>query len=92
MQRIPIWGSYWYHSHMTTQISVRLPDELVNFLDRSVTDGTVSSRAAMVTRALERERRRLNAVADAEILATQGPQDDLDDLVEWSATNTAFED
>lgn len=77
---------------MTTQIAVRLPDELVTFLDRSVADGLVSSRAAMVSRAVEREMRRQAAVADSAILATQGTEDDLDDLAVWTAANASFED
>lgn len=77
---------------MTTQIAVRLPDELVSFLDRSVANGLVTSRAAMVSRAVEREMRRQAAVADAAILATEGTQDDLDDLVAWTATNVSFEE
>lgn len=40
---------------MTTQIAARLPDEMVEFLDSLVVEGRVSSRAAAVTSALERE-------------------------------------
>ena len=53
---------------MTTQIAVRLPDDLVAFLDRSVAEGRVTSRAALVTSALEREMRRVLAEHDAAIL------------------------
>ncbi|GAB3624171.1 hypothetical protein GCM10027418_22550 [Mariniluteicoccus endophyticus] len=77
---------------MTTQIAVRLPDELVSFLDRSVADGLVSSRAALVSRAIEREMRRQAALTDSMILAAQGTQDDLDDLVAWTTSNAPFED
>lgn len=77
---------------MTTQIAVRLPDDLVAFLDRSVAEGIVPSRAALVTRALEREMRRQAALADASILAVRGSADDLDDLVEWTAANVSVED
>ncbi|MGO4957121.1 YlcI/YnfO family protein [Luteococcus sp. Sow4_B9] len=77
---------------MTTQIAVRLPDELVAFLDQSVAEGLVTSRAALVSRAVEREMRRQSAIADAAILATQGAEDDLDELVIWAAANTSFED
>jgi Arc/MetJ-type ribon-helix-helix transcriptional regulator len=54
---------------MGTQIAVRLDDELAAFVDARVRDGAASSRAAVVKRALERERRRLIAARDAEILA-----------------------
>lgn len=77
---------------MSTQIAVRLPDEMVAFLDRAVATGKASSRAALVASALEREMRRLAAEQDAQILRTQGTADDLDELVEWTATRAAVED
>lgn len=77
---------------MSTQIAVRLPDEMVAFLDRSVADGEAPSRAALVASALEREMRRLAAERDARILRTVGPDDDLDGLVEWSGTHAVVED
>jgi Arc/MetJ-type ribon-helix-helix transcriptional regulator len=69
---------------MTIQIAVRLPEELVAFLDARVASGQATSRAALVASALEREMRRHAACRDAEILRTAGAADDLDDLVEWS--------
>ena len=77
---------------MTTQIAVRLPDELVAFLDRSVAKGQAPSRAALVASAVEREMRRLAAEQDAEILRSEGPADDLDDLVEWTGTHAVVKD
>lgn len=76
---------------MSTQIAVRLPDEMVAFLDHSVATGKVSSRAELVASALEREMRRLTAEQDAQILRTHGTADDLDDLVAWTATHTTVE-
>lgn len=70
---------------MSTQIAVRLPDDLVAFLDDAVGRGEASSRAALVTRALERERRRVSAEHDAVRLGQLGTADDLDDLVAWTA-------
>ena len=67
---------------MAKQIAVRLPDELVAFVDARVDAGAERSRATLVTRALERERRRLIAERDAEILARTGPNADLDALAE----------
>ena len=84
-------GRYQYESHsatirpVSTQIAVRLPDELVEFIDRLVADGRASSRAAVVSRALQRERRRELAVRDAAILAAAGDADDLDALAEHAA-------
>ena len=62
---------------MSKQIAVRLPDDLVEFVDSVVTNGAERSRAAVVKRALERERRRTIAARDAEILAASGPDADL---------------
>ncbi|MGB4780298.1 hypothetical protein [Microbacterium sp.] len=70
---------------MSIQIAVRLPDRVVAFLDDAVSQRRASSRAALVSSALEREMRRIAAEKDAEILRSRGAADDLDDLVEWSA-------
>lgn len=77
---------------MTTQIAVRLPDEMVAFLDRTVAAGQATSRAALVASALEREMRRRVAEADARILAQQGAADDLDTLVAWTTGHADLED
>jgi Arc/MetJ-type ribon-helix-helix transcriptional regulator len=58
---------------MSKQIAVRLPDELVDFVDEIVNSGARRSRASVVTRALERERRRVIAERDAQILARTDP-------------------
>jgi Arc/MetJ-type ribon-helix-helix transcriptional regulator len=71
---------------VTTQIAVRLPEELVDFIDSLVSDGRATSRAAVVSRALQRERRREIAARDAEILAATGTEDDdLDALAQHAA-------
>jgi Arc/MetJ-type ribon-helix-helix transcriptional regulator len=57
---------------MNRQISVQLPDKLVEFVDEVVRSGVVDSRAAVVRRALEREHRRFLAALDAHILARAG--------------------
>ncbi len=67
---------------MSKQIAVRLPDELVAFVDGVVGSGAARSRASVVTRALERERRRAVAARDAEILARSGPDQDLAGLAQ----------
>jgi Arc/MetJ-type ribon-helix-helix transcriptional regulator len=71
-----------YHLGMSKQIAVRLPDELVEYVDRAVASGNARSRASVVTRALERERRRAVAERDAEILARTGPDPELAGLAE----------
>jgi Arc/MetJ-type ribon-helix-helix transcriptional regulator len=70
---------------MSKQIAVRLPDELVDFVDELVDSGDGRSRAAVVTRALERERRRVAATRDAQILARTGPDPELAGLAEHVA-------
>lgn len=77
---------------MTTQIAVRLPDEMVAFLDHTVADGKANSRAALIVGALEREMRRQAAEEDAEILRRAGAADDLDDLVSWTTSHARLED
>jgi Arc/MetJ-type ribon-helix-helix transcriptional regulator len=70
---------------VSAQIAVRLPEELVEFIDRLVADGRASSRAAVVSQALQRERRRELAARDAAILAAGGQDDDLDALAQHVA-------
>jgi Arc/MetJ-type ribon-helix-helix transcriptional regulator len=70
---------------MSRQIAVRLPDELVDFVDETVRIGVGGSRAAVVRRALERERRRTIAARDAQILARTGPDPELSGLAEHVA-------
>ncbi len=70
---------------MSKQIAVRLPDDLVEFVDEIVGSGAERSRAAVVTRALERERRRVVAAHDAEILARTGADPELAGLAEHAA-------
>jgi Arc/MetJ-type ribon-helix-helix transcriptional regulator len=72
--------THWYHSVMSKQIAVRLPDEIASFVDAEVAAGRAPSRAAVVTRALERDRRRRVALADVEILTRTDASNDLDDL------------
>jgi Arc/MetJ-type ribon-helix-helix transcriptional regulator len=67
---------------MSRQIAVRLADDLVEFVDELVGTGREPSRAAVVARALERERRRVIAARDAEILAATGPDPELAGLAQ----------
>jgi Arc/MetJ-type ribon-helix-helix transcriptional regulator len=75
---------------MSKQIAVRLPDEVVDFIDREVDQRHVESRASFVLKALERERRRLIAARDAAILAKRTTVDD-DDFDALAAHASAFE-
>jgi Arc/MetJ-type ribon-helix-helix transcriptional regulator len=62
---------------VSTQIAVRLPDDLVAFVDELVRHGDAPSRAAVVARALRRERRQAAAARDAAILAGTEPDTDI---------------
>lgn len=73
---------------MTKQIAIRLPDDLVEFVDHLVEAGDARSRAAVVTRALERERRRAVAERDAEILARAGADPELAGLAGYARRQT----
>ena len=70
----------------TTQISVRLPEEMVVFLDTLVAEGRVRSRASAIERALDREIRRHVTERDIELLkAAPDSDDELDGLAAWAA-------
>lgn len=68
---------------MKTQIAVRLPDEILAFIDSEVSERRAASRAAVVLRALERDRRRSIAERDAAIYASV--PDATDDLAAFIA-------
>lgn len=76
---------------MSTQIAVRLPDDIVAFIDDLVRRGNAASRAAVVSRALERERRRQRAEQDAQILAREAADTDMDALATF-ASSTPMDD
>ena len=71
---------------MTTQIAVRLPDELVTYVDGLVAEGA-GSRAAIVARALTLYRQQLRGEQDARILEQSGDYDDLEGLVAHASTD-----
>ena len=77
---------------MSTQIAIRLPEEMVAFLDKAVAEGKAASRAALVGLALEREMRRQAAENDAAILRQRGSADELDALVTWTASHVDLAD
>ena len=83
---VALWIPKRYHHGMSRQIAVRLPDELVEFIDHVVQSGQAVSRAAVVARAVDRERRREIAERDAAILASAGADLDFDQLAEFAVT------
>ena len=48
------WIPKRYHFGVSKQIAVRLPDDIVDFIDQLVDSGQASSRAVVVARAFER--------------------------------------
>ena len=69
---------------MSRQIAVRLPDDVVEFIDQRVVQGA-RSRASVVAQALRREQRLAIAARDAAILAASGGDPDMDNLAEYAA-------
>ena len=61
---------------MSRQLTVRLPDDLVAFIDARIEHGQASSRAAGGAAAIDRARRREIAARDAAILAGAGGDGD----------------
>lgn len=82
---VPNYIPEWYDEVMTKQIAVRLPEDLVNFIDTLVAEGEVPSRVAVVVRALIHEQRRMRIAKDVEILSGSRDTDDFNDLAEYSA-------
>lgn len=68
---------------MTTQMTVRLPDDVASYIDQRVDAGAAASRAEMIARAVRHER-------ELEILAALRDRDeplypDLAGLIDWAA-------
>jgi Arc/MetJ-type ribon-helix-helix transcriptional regulator len=69
---------------MSTQITVRLPDDMVAMVDSLVTSGRARSRASVVEQALEHEVRRLLTERDVAILRGAQTPDELAPLAAWA--------
>ena len=72
---------------MTIQITVRLPDELVAFVDDQVARGEVASRAQAVARAIACEQRRQLTLRDVAILVARGTDADMQALAEHTSAH-----
>lgn len=72
-----------------TQISVRLPDEIVAHIDAAVAQGRAPSRTAYLLDSLSETQRRERRERDAAIIAACNgrPYPDLAGLVEWATDN-----
>ena len=73
---------------MSKQITVRLPDDQVDFLDTEVADGRAASQAAAIAQALRREQRRRRAEQDLRTMLDAGDDPELAGLPEWSVRRT----
>ena len=62
-----------------------ITENIVDVIDQVVANGRASGRAVVVTRDIDRERRRGIAARDAAILARVGADPDLDGLAEHAA-------
>jgi Arc/MetJ-type ribon-helix-helix transcriptional regulator len=72
---------------VSTQIAVRLPDELVVYLDQAVAAGRAKSRADLVARLIAREARRQRAEEDFLRLVDAGALHDEEALAIARATS-----
>jgi Arc/MetJ-type ribon-helix-helix transcriptional regulator len=61
---------------MSTQIAIRLPADVVAFVDSQVSSGAAKSRADFIWHAIKREERRLVAARDAAIYVAMGAEQD----------------
>lgn len=68
---------------MSTQIAVRLPDDLVASVDALVEAGEARSRASVIERALRRELRRLQYAEEARLRAEHPERFDDPELDAW---------
>lgn len=78
---------------VSTQIAVRLPDELVAYADEAVASGRARSRADLVARLLARDARRHRAEQDLKRLARRGALADPEALaIALAAASMPLED
>jgi len=75
----------WYAFRMTTQLAVRLPEEMVRAVDKAVADGLAPNRSRLIRMAIDRELRHLAAVRDYEILRDTEPDKEMEALAQWTS-------
>ena len=64
---------------MSTQIAIRLPDEIVEFVDAQVSSGAAKSRADFIGLAIKHEQRRRTAERDLQIIRA-APYDEFEEM------------
>ena len=73
---------------MNRQITVRLPDDQVDFLDAEVSAGHAVSRAAAIVHALRREQQRRRTECDLETVLAARDDPELTALQDWVGHRT----
>jgi len=74
---------------MSTQMTIRIDDELAAFVDKATQNGE-GSRADVINRALKREIRRRAAQQDAQIYAEDSDSDlETDAYAAWATRNAS---
>jgi metal-responsive CopG/Arc/MetJ family transcriptional regulator len=75
----------------TTQIAVRIPDDLLDYVDKLVADGDAKNRAAFVIAALKHERQLREDEREIEILkrVAHKPDPELEEFNAWAWQNAA---
>ncbi|MDD7385242.1 MAG: ribbon-helix-helix domain-containing protein [Actinomycetaceae bacterium] len=73
---------------MSVQVALRLPEQVVELIDRTVTSGAAKNRTEFIESAIERDLRRRIALHDADVLRSAGTDSDLESLAVWAANNT----
>ena len=75
-----------YAARVSTQIAIRLPDELVEHLDDQVRRGAAGTRTELIRTLLTQELRRADKEAERAVLALRWDDpDDLAGLAAWAA-------
>ncbi len=81
---------------MSKKITPRLSEEFVEFIDDLVANGETRCRAAVVSRALNHEQRRITVIKDVAILARLNGSDELPDLavlashMAWTSIDVSY--
>jgi Arc/MetJ-type ribon-helix-helix transcriptional regulator len=73
---------------MSIQIALRLPEDVVEYIDEQVRVGRARSRSDVVARFVERDRRRERAARDVELMLADRPEvvDEFGALARHAAT------
>jgi Arc/MetJ-type ribon-helix-helix transcriptional regulator len=71
---------------MTVQITVRLPDQLVAWIDQEVAEGRATSRTNGIAKVLARAKRRQRSERDLLVMLNASPDPDREAREHWQET------